>query len=71
MRGFSAVVPEPSWSHLVVTGAVATTATGMPDTIDVRVASNGRLILPLAVRQAMGLRGESPLILSSRATRSA
>ena len=36
----------------------------MPDTIDVRVVDNGRLILPLAVRQAMGLRGEGRLILT-------
>lgn len=36
----------------------------MADTMDVRVAENGRLILPLAVRQAMGLRGESKLILT-------
>ena len=36
----------------------------MPDIMDVRVAGNGRLILPLAVRQAMGLRGEGRLILT-------
>lgn len=36
----------------------------MPETMDVRVAENGRLILPLAVRQAMGLRGEGKLILT-------
>ena len=36
----------------------------MPDITDVRVAENGRLILPLAVRQAMGLRGEGRLILT-------
>lgn len=33
-------------------------------TIDVRVGSNGRMILPLAVRRAMGLHGESKIILT-------
>lgn len=33
-------------------------------TIDVKVASNGRMILPLAVRKAMGLQGDAKVILT-------
>jgi AbrB family looped-hinge helix DNA binding protein len=32
--------------------------------IDVKVASNGRLILPASVRKAMGLHGEAKVILT-------
>ncbi len=32
--------------------------------IDVRVASNGRMILPLSVRKAMGLHGDAKIILT-------
>ena len=34
----------------------------MTHTVDIRVAENGRLILPLSVRKAMGLSGESKVI---------
>ncbi len=33
-------------------------------TIDVKVASNGRMILPLEVRRAMGITGEAKVILT-------
>lgn len=33
-------------------------------TMDVRVAENGRLILPQSVRKAMGLTGETKVILT-------
>lgn len=33
-------------------------------TIDVRVASNGRMILPASVRKAMGLHGNAKIILT-------
>ena len=33
-------------------------------TIDVRVASNGRMILPASVRKAMGLHGDAKVILT-------
>lgn len=33
-------------------------------TMDIKVASNGRMVLPLAVRQAMGLHGEAKVILT-------
>lgn len=33
-------------------------------TLDVKVASNGRMILPLSVRKAMGLQGEAKVILT-------
>lgn len=36
----------------------------MARTMDVRVAENGRLILPQAVRKAMGLQGETKIILT-------
>jgi AbrB family looped-hinge helix DNA binding protein len=39
-------------------GAVAT------QTIDVKVAGNGRMILPASVRKAMGLHGEGKVILT-------
>ena len=32
--------------------------------IDIKVASNGRMILPLSVRKAMGLHGEAKVILT-------
>ena len=32
--------------------------------MDIRVASNGRMILPLAIRKAMGLHGEGKVILT-------
>ncbi|QCB44347.1 AbrB/MazE/SpoVT family DNA-binding domain-containing protein [Sphingomonas sp. PAMC26645] len=32
--------------------------------IDVRVAGNGRMILPVSVRKAMGLHGETKVILT-------
>ena len=34
----------------------------MPDTIDLRIASNGRLVLPKAVRKAMGLTGDTKVV---------
>jgi len=34
----------------------------MTETIDLRVGANGRLVLPKAVRQAMGLAGDTRLI---------
>ena len=34
----------------------------MPDTTDLRVAANGRLVLPKAMREAMGLTGEAKLV---------
>jgi bifunctional DNA-binding transcriptional regulator/antitoxin component of YhaV-PrlF toxin-antitoxin module len=36
----------------------------MGQTIDVRVAENGRMILPQVVRKAMGLRGDTKVILT-------
>ena len=33
-------------------------------TMDVRIASNGRMILPLSVRKAMGLHGDAKIILT-------
>ena len=33
-------------------------------TIDINVASNGRMILPAAVRKAMGLQGDTKVILT-------
>jgi AbrB family looped-hinge helix DNA binding protein len=36
----------------------------MVQTIDVRVAENGRMILPQVVRKAMGLRGDTKVILT-------
>ena len=33
-------------------------------TIDIKVASNGRMILPLNVRKAMGLHGDGKVILT-------
>lgn len=36
----------------------------MPMTMDVKVANNGRLILPQQVRLAMGLHGEGRVILT-------
>ncbi len=33
-------------------------------TIDIKVAGNGRMILPLSVRKAMGIHGESKVILT-------
>jgi AbrB family looped-hinge helix DNA binding protein len=33
-------------------------------TIDIKVATNGRMILPASVRKAMGLHGESKVILT-------
>lgn len=36
----------------------------MPTVMDIRVAENGRLVLPRAVRDAMGLRGQGVLILT-------
>jgi AbrB family looped-hinge helix DNA binding protein len=33
-------------------------------TIDVNVASNGRMVLPASVRKAMGLHGEGKIILT-------
>ena len=33
-------------------------------TIDVSVASNGRMVLPASVRKAMGLRGDTKVILT-------
>ena len=34
----------------------------MPDTADLRVASNGRLVLPKAMRDAMGLAGDAKVV---------
>ena len=34
----------------------------MPETTDLRVASNGRLVLPKAMREAMGLTGEAKVV---------
>ena len=36
----------------------------MTTTMDIRVAENGRMILPQAVRKAMGLHGEAKVILT-------
>ena len=36
----------------------------MVQTTDVRVAANGRMVLPRAMRDALGLRGESKVILT-------
>ena len=33
-------------------------------TMDIKVAGNGRMILPASVRQAMGLRGDAKVILT-------
>lgn len=33
-------------------------------TIDIRVASNGRMVLPASVRKAMGLHGDAKVILT-------
>ena len=33
-------------------------------TMDIRVAGNGRMILPLSVRKAMGLHGDAKVILT-------
>lgn len=34
----------------------------MPNTIDLRIAPNGRLVLPKALREAMGLSGDTKVI---------
>ena len=34
----------------------------MPRTIDLRVASNGRLVLPKSMREAMGLHGDTKVV---------
>lgn len=34
----------------------------MPDTADLRVAPNGRLVLPKAMREAMGLAGDAKVV---------
>ena len=34
----------------------------MPHTIDLRVGANGRMVLPKALRQAMGLSGDTKVI---------
>lgn len=36
----------------------------MPVTMDIKVAENGRMVLPQSVRRAMGLRGAAKLILT-------
>ena len=36
----------------------------MPTIMDIRVAGNGRMILPQSVRKAMGLQGEVKVILT-------
>lgn len=36
----------------------------MATSMDIRVAENGRIILPASVRKAMGLQGEAKLILT-------
>ena len=36
----------------------------MATTIDIKVAENGRMILPQSVRKAMGLQGEAKVILT-------
>ncbi len=36
----------------------------MPQIMDVRVGENGRMVLPLSVRRAMGLRGDTKVILT-------
>ena len=36
----------------------------MPDVMDVRVASNGRMVLPRAVREALGVTGAGVVVLS-------
>ena len=36
----------------------------MVTTMDIRVAENGRMILPQSVRKAMGLQGEAKVILT-------
>ena len=36
----------------------------VPTTMDIRVAENGRMILPQSVRKAMGLQGEAKVILT-------
>ena len=36
----------------------------MATTMDVRVAENGRMILPQSVRKAMGLQGETKVVLT-------
>lgn len=36
----------------------------MENTTDVRVSSNGRMVLPLSVRKAMGLSGEARVIVT-------
>lgn len=33
-------------------------------TMDIRVAGNGRMVLPLSVRKAMGLQGDAKVILT-------
>ena len=33
-------------------------------TIDIKVASNGRIVLPMSVRKAMGLHGDAKVILT-------
>ncbi len=35
-----------------------------PQSIDVKVAANGRMILPASVRKAMGLHGDAKVILT-------
>lgn len=36
----------------------------MTQTMDIRLAENGRMVLPLSVRKAMGLRGDTKVILT-------
>ena len=62
----SGCVFEPSskkWHIGVVTTEFGSVAVST-QSIDVRVASNGRMILPASVRKAMGLHGDAKVILT-------
>jgi AbrB family looped-hinge helix DNA binding protein len=60
---------EPALRHSAPTGiwsqvTLMRDATMATQSIDVKVASNGRMILPASVRKAMGLHGDAKVILT-------
>ena len=60
---------QPALCHTARSGIGPTEALKRGDTmvtqsIDVKVASNGRMVLPVSVRKAMGLHGDAKIILT-------
>lgn len=58
------VVPLRSLWHFISNDIIGDYTIMTVQTIDIKVASNGRMILPLSVRKAMGLQGEAKIILT-------